>query len=207
MIRICTAIFAATEYLYCEGKCKSASKSFPSSTRTWYIKQAPTSNTGLELWTPSEMKGMVICFLVTTAVLGRSFYITRGYGEAVCLYTCNEKLASHPLLLSSEYSHHVVTQDLTLHFIEITKLPSRYSISPPHWYPNSQPSNARELKNILPNHQTGWWATLFVWTTIFVGSSIHIADLWLITNSWHMHSANDENLLSLWPTSMFLFHI
>jgi len=62
------------------------------------------------------------------------------------LYTCNEKLASHASLLSSEYSHHVVTRDLTLHFIEITKLPSRYSISPPPWYPNPQPYNARELK-------------------------------------------------------------
>jgi len=98
---------------------------------------------------------MVICFLVTTAVLGRSYYITRGYGEAV-FTRVTESLPHIFLLLSSEYSHHVVTQYLTLHFIEITKLPSRYSFSPPPWYPNSQPSNVRELKNILPYHQTGW---------------------------------------------------
>jgi len=83
MLQVYTTIYAAAEYLHCAGTRISASKSFPPFTRSRYIKQAPTSYTGLEHEPPREKKGMVICFLVTTAVLGRSYYITRGYGEAV----------------------------------------------------------------------------------------------------------------------------
>jgi len=82
MLRIYTEILAALNTLLWREVLTGIEK-FP------ILYENPVHKTGTHVlhrsrtWTPREKKGMVICFLVTTAVLGRSYYITRGYGEDV----------------------------------------------------------------------------------------------------------------------------